>query len=102
MTAPQEVSDGTQVCARCGHETHGCSRCGRDDSLLGSQINDARYCHISSVEYPTCYMLAMREIPAVYADADPSSPTFGTTQSTNMETLWQIDQMLGAFIWGRR
>jgi hypothetical protein len=56
MGAPTGQGHG-QTCARCGHVTLGCDRCGRNDPLLGSSIGDDQYCHTFSEGYPTCYML---------------------------------------------
>lgn len=50
-----------ETCARCGHQSGGCPRCGREDLFLGSSINEQNYCHTFCEEEPTCYMLAQWE-----------------------------------------
>lgn len=50
----------TEVCARCGHTSGGCQRCGRHDDDLGGGINGQDYCH--NVEGETCYMIAQRDM----------------------------------------
>lgn len=49
---------GVETCARCGHQSRGCPRCGKTDPFLGSGYGDNKYCHTFSATYPTCYMLA--------------------------------------------
>lgn len=58
-------------CARCGHATQGCLRCGRNDPILGSSIGENEYCHTFSETYPTCYMLTQWERPREELRSDP-------------------------------
>lgn len=51
-----------RVCARCGHETSGCPRCGRYDGLLGGLVDNDSFCTspwVGSEE--SCYDAVLRE-----------------------------------------
>ena len=47
-----------EVCARCGHRTGGCPRCGERHSSLGARIQGVPYCNMSPRE-PSCYLLQL-------------------------------------------
>jgi len=47
-----------ETCARCGHQSGGCPRCGQDDPFLGAMIGDEHLCHTFVKVRPTCYTLA--------------------------------------------
>lgn len=47
-----------QTCARCGHRSGECPRCGERHLTLGGQINGVPYCH-TFVNEPSCYMLQL-------------------------------------------
>ena len=50
-------------CARCGHTSGGCVRCGQRHAFLGGRIEDRHYCHtFSEGDDPTCYTAALREL----------------------------------------
>jgi hypothetical protein len=63
-----------ETCARCGHTTQGCERCGVTHPFLGSSINGQTYCHtwqtiaehLRRPYVPTCYEAASHEL---WADA---------------------------------
>lgn len=44
-----------ETCSRCGHQSGGCPRCGRNDFLLGGRIEHQDYCHTFVETAPTCY-----------------------------------------------
>lgn len=44
-------------CARCGHTTPHCGRCGKKDLFLGANIDGKNYCHTFSPQHPSCYEL---------------------------------------------
>jgi hypothetical protein len=61
----------TRICARCGHQTGGCPRCGRDDELLGGGRSTPgggteEFCHVNTDDElrrangGTCYELSTR------------------------------------------
>lgn len=56
-----------EVCARCGHQTLGCPRCGKNDPFLGARIGDKRLCH-------------------TFSDARPGNPTCYTAESWSRTT----------------
>lgn len=60
QTMVNEFSRPIETCARCGHQTLGCPRCGKNDPFLGAGWKDTKFCHTFSETYPTCYMLATR------------------------------------------
>lgn len=51
------------VCARCGHTSPQCERCGRSDPVLGGYVAGVgSLCHTfeSAADRPTCYELESR------------------------------------------
>jgi len=59
-----------ETCARCGHESGGCSRCDRLDRRLGAFIEDRPYCHLDDYE-TSCYEQVGRLGFTVWANGDP-------------------------------
>ena len=47
----------TEICARCGHQSRGCPRCGRNDAYLGASIKGKSYCHLTDrpITVRSCY-----------------------------------------------
>lgn len=61
-----------ETCARCGHTTPDCDRCGQSWPFLGAGIGPNRYCH-TYVERPaaSCYEIAVWQWSAMTGGGAP-------------------------------